>query len=288
MNKISLPTEYTQEIASGMEAGGGIQLPFSVCYGWVVNGKSELKQLGGVAYFGGWNFRRTEVDDYIAETQNEIPSYFKPVERETETETILSYESRYIMVAPIAFRQSWITENKQRFDHYVEGGRPHAQVLCYLLDYRKDEHGNPIYPGFGPIVISGKGYQARNIRDAFAAWEKYTAPLRREIAPGVSSYFFAVCLGTFGDKPNFVQVGGQAKSTITPIVAWLPENLTAGTLAKLFVGETVAATMVDFKQQAVDWLSAWKGTGQDQMPSKYADNGANNAPENFPPDNEPF
>lgn len=284
-NLITLPDDVIDPIKESMEAGGGVQLPFDVCYFWVVNGDARMSQMGGVSYFGGWNGSRDAIDEFVASTQNVVPASFKAVDRTYEDgKTSTNYETRHLIVAPIAFRQSWMTDDNLRHDHYVNGGRQHAQYLAYMM-VKEGEN----YAPWGPVVLSGKGYQARNITDAFSAWEHATKDARRAIAPNVPSYFFALAIGTFGQTPDFKEVGGKAKAKITPIKPYMPEQITPELMRKLFVGESVAAIMADLRNQAVDWLNAWKGEGVDTLTKSNNDNG--NAPSNFvdnPNDDIPF
>jgi hypothetical protein len=145
------------------------------------------------------------------------------------------------MAAPIATRHRW-NEN-----------RSHTQILAYMATKNGKE-----YSPWGPVVLSAKGYQARNIRQAFADWERATTPTRRDHAPGIPAWCFFAVIGTFGEERKTVMVGKGQQSPITPIGAWIPEIMSKTHLEKTFVGKDVAERMVELKKQASEWLAEWK------------------------------
>ena len=50
----------------------------------------------------------------------------------------------------------------------------------------------------------------------------------------------------------------ELPSAITPIGAYLPNDMTEETMESLFVGNDTAKMMVDLKDQAKEWIEAWK------------------------------
>jgi hypothetical protein len=135
-----------------------------------------------------------------------------------------AYTTRNIVVAPIGKRLSWLHEGR-RYASYIEGGRRHMQVLAYLADVHTENGAKEIKP-WGPVVLTAKGYQARNLLEAFVTWEKVTSAIRQKVAPGVPAWCFYMSVGTFGKERQAINVGKPgAQSPITPITAFIPEHL---------------------------------------------------------------
>jgi hypothetical protein len=125
-----------------------------------------------------------------------------------------------------------------------------------------ESHGNngsnQLKP-WGPVVLTAKGYQARNLLDAFARWEKATSQLRWKLAPGIPAWCFYMTLGTFGKERQVLNVGKPgAQSPITPISAYLPATMDEEVLQNLFVGNEAVEMMANLQDQASEWLHAWK------------------------------
>jgi hypothetical protein len=137
---------------------------------------------------------------------------------------------------------------------------------------KSGDNGNSIYQPWGPAVLSAKGFQVKNLLGSFGAWDKHTSTLRRKIAVGVPAWCFYLAVGTFGKDRHQVMVGSGSQSPITPVGAYLPENLSEETLSKLFVGQQVAEAMVQYMDGAADWLSAWRDASKDQLGERPAEN----------------
>ena len=131
-------------------------------------------------------------------------------------------------------------------------------VLAYLFE-KQGENGKAKFVPWGPVVLTAKGYQARNLLDAFARWDKATSQVRWKIAPGVPAWCFYLSLGTFGRDRQALNVGKPgAQSPITPISVYIPDRLTESFVSNLFVGSQVAEQMSTIQDQATAWLKAWK------------------------------
>lgn len=267
---INLDSNISNRLNEGMNLGGGIQLPFMAPVFFVINGDAKLKGLGGAQYFGGWAVKAEDLQDAAA-TGLVIPSTYVLSEMTTsDGKTYEAYTMRSIVVAPIAVRQAWITREKVRSPHYVEGARQHVQALCYMA-IKTGENGSATYAPWGPVVLSAKGFQAKNLIGSFGAWDKHTSSLRRKIAQGVPAWCFYLAIGTFGQQRQQVMVGSNSQSPITPVGAYLPENLSEPTFSKLFVGQQVAEAMVQYMDGAQDWLNAWKDASKDQLGDRPVD-----------------
>lgn len=253
---IQLDQSVAAKLNQGVDLGGGVQLPFLAPYIWTLNGTAALKALGGAQYYGGWVVKQEDIEDCARDTHRTIPAEFILSEISTKDGgTFPGYTSRHVIVAPIGIRKAWVTSEGVRYHEYQPGTRQHVQALCYLAT----KEGEGQYHPWGPVILTTKGFQAKNLIDSFAAWNRHTASLRRKIAPGVPAWCFYLAVGTFGAERKSVSVGKNAKSPITPISAYLKPGLTEADLENLFVGDTVATIMAELMDEAKEWLDAWKG-----------------------------
>jgi hypothetical protein len=171
-----------------------------------------------------------------------------------------------LIVAPIAYRRSWLLKGttQGRVNRYEKGTRQHVQVLA--------EVGVKTKTGFipwGPVVLSCKGFQAKNLASAFSKWEEHTAPLRTQLAKGIPAWLFWAAIGTFGtDRVQDMVGSGQNTSPITPIGPYL-SPITETTLKMLYGGEALAKLIVDYRKQAEQWAHAWdQGADEPVTPNK--------------------
>lgn len=253
-----LDSTLAKKLGQGMRAGEAVDLPFPVVYVWALNGQASYKSQGGALYYGGWACKAEDLQSVADQQGLPIPQDWKQVTiASRDGGEFEAFTSRTAVVAPIGKRESWLIDGK-RSSTYVEGGRRHLQVLAYMAESR-GMNGKREFIPWGPIVLTAKGYQARNLLDAFARWEKATAQLRWKAAPGIPAWCFYMSLGTFGKERQQVNVGKPgAQSPITPITAFLYERMNEELLSSLYVGSEIAAVMSDLQDQAADWLKAWK------------------------------
>lgn len=258
MSPINLDQALAKKLEQGMHTGAAAELPFPVVYIWALNGQPSLKSQGGAQYYGGWACKSDELEDTAEQQGLSIPRDWKKVTiASRDGDEFEAYTTRHILVAPIGKRESWLMDGK-RSANYQEGSRRHLQVLAYMSE-AQGENGNRQYIPWGPVVLTAKGYQARNLIDAFVRWEKYTAPIRRKVAPGVPAWCFYLALGTFEKERHSLNVGKPgAQSPITPLSVFIPDRLSDEMVSNLFVGNEVAAIMADLQDQGAEWLRAWK------------------------------
>jgi hypothetical protein len=258
MTTISLDPGLAKKIEQGMHVGESAELPFPVVYIWALNGQASYKTQGGALYFGGWACKSPDLHQVIEQQELALPLNWNAVTISSrDGGEFEAYTTRHIVVAPVGKRLSWLHEGR-RYATYIDGGRRHLQVLAYLADVHNEGKVKEIKP-WGPVVLTAKGYQARNLLDAFTKWEKVTSPLRQKIAPGVPAWCFYMSIGTFGKERQPVNVGKPGtQSPITPITTFIPEHLNPELVESLFVGNQVASKMVALQEQATEWLNAWK------------------------------
>jgi hypothetical protein len=281
MLPINLDINLAKKLDQGFRSGEAVELPFPVVYIWALNGQASYKSQGGALYYGGWACKTEDMQATADQQGLTVPADWKQVTISSrDGGEFEAFTTRNILVAPIGKRLSWLHDGKRSAD-YVEGGRRHLQVLAYMAEAR-GENGKKEFLPWGPVVLTAKGYQARNLLDAFARWEKATAQLRWKAAPGIPAWCFYMALGTFGKERQSINVGKPgAQSPITPISAYIHERYTEELLASLFVGAEVASIMSDLQDQAAEWLNAWRGNLLEEA-VEFQDTG-------FPPEEEiPF
>ena len=262
MSSINLDPTLSKKLDQGMRAGEAVELPFPVVYMWALNGQTSYKAQGGALYFGGWACKAEDLNAVAEQQGLSVPKEWKLVTiASRDGGEFEAYTTRQAIVAPVGKRVSWLHEGK-RSSNYIEGGRRHVQILAYLAE-TQSTNGSKQYIPWGPIVLTAKGYQARNLLDAFARWDKATSSIRRKVASGmhaavIPAWCFYLVLGTFGKERQAINVGKPgAQSPITPISAYIPEKITEQLMTSLFVGPEIAAVMSDMQDQAEDWLRAW-------------------------------
>jgi hypothetical protein len=257
MNTITLDTNLAKKLDLGMR-GDVTELPFPVVYIWTINGQINYKTQGGALYYGGWACKANDLQLISEQRESSIPVDWKLVTiAGRDGDEFEAYTTRNIIIAPIGKRESWLYDGK-RSSVYIEGGRRHLQVLAYLAEAHGDA-GNRQFSPWGAVVLTAKGYQARNLLDAFAYWHKITSQIRWKVAPGVPAWCFYMSLGTFGKERQAINVGKPgAQSPITPVTVYVPDHLTSDLISSLFVGEEIAQKMADLHDQAADWLNAWE------------------------------
>ena len=285
MEPITLDPELASQLTEGMRGGGTGELPFPVLYAWALNGQASYKQQGGALYFGGWACKAEDMNTIAKTADIDIPPGWSLATVGTrEGGEYEAYVTRSLIVAPISKRQSWLLDDK-RYPEYVEGGRHHVQALT-ILGMRGTDNS---CSAWGPVVLTAKGYQARNLLDSFSRWEKATASTRYKIAPGVPAWCFYLAVGTFGKERISLLVGKKnAQSPITPIVLYGTDGIKEELLASLFVGSAVAARMGEYQAQAREWLKAWAQPVQDQMPGAAVEGGNGIEPPEYVEEEVPF
>ena len=257
MSTITLESTLAKKLDQGMR-GDAIELPFPVVYIWTLNGQLAFKSQGGALYYGGWACKATDMQTIAEQQETTLPLDWKLVTiAGRDGDEFDAYTNRNVIVAPIGKRESWLFDGK-RSATYIEGGRRHLQVLAYLAGSRLDNGTKQLIP-WGPVVLTAKGYQARNLLDAFARWHKVTSQIPWKVAPGVPAWCFFMSLGTYGKERQAINVGKPgAQSPITPVGVYIPEHLNSDLISDLFVGEALAHKMADMHDQSTDWLNAWK------------------------------
>lgn len=248
----TLAEELSTDVLSGGEA---IRLPFEVPYIQWHNGKEELIQVGGTAYFGGW-------DMSIDLLGNSLDEY-GPLEGWAEAERVARDRTKYrvltardLYLLPIASRTAFYEINDPRKLHptMIPGTRSRFQLLG-LIATETDDDGKPV--AWGPAVITTKSTQAGKFNKVIQDWDKHTDDIRGLLAKGLPAWVFWMHIGTFGSERVEEMVGsGNDRSPVAVIQLEKPD-MTQETLIRLFAGQELMEQMRGYKELAREWLDAW-------------------------------
>ena len=261
MSPITVPQEY-QKAPDPLKYSDVIQLPFTAPIISWRNGNPAYKPEDGALFFGGWECSADRLD--AAYTGDGYP----PLSMFGTSRTVVSHErvtytayfARFVYALPIITRHRWEFDKRKPDDK----GYGHDQILVYLADRGKDK----LVP-WGPAILSATSHSARLLQVAFKEFEKGTAEARKEFAGNAKPWFFYHKLGTFEKEPVEEIVGKEQKSSITPCHCQLPKDkLTEQYLTALYPGDDILAICVDLRNQAKEWLEAWKSTDQSKKPEQ--------------------
>lgn len=225
-----------------------VQLPFPYLRLSWHNGNPHASKVEGAKYYGGWQIGEDRVSEDLATFGfDSLPSYFTP-STEWVADNGKAYwarSARYIYAAPIFAKDDWWEEFSPQG---TKVKRHRLDMLVYLASIN-----NAVWEPWGPAVLSASGYAASAIAKSFKDFAKDTSEIRRQFAPGVDDMFFYACLGTFGPDRVNKPAGDSAYVPCQfnkPKDGWNEQHLT-----NCFVGEGIAAVMVDLQVQADAWAA---------------------------------
>jgi hypothetical protein len=250
----------------GMKGGEGAKLPFAHLVVWAANGDKKCRAQSVTAptsYFGGWNLDVELIDEMAGNGNLAVPpekTGWLLTDREGD-KSYKVYESRVLHLAPIAKRFSWLSKDgKTRTPEYDVGHpRSHLQILC-LIGCTAKVNNETVIQYVAPGIVSAKGMQSQELRNAFGRWSSVIDGLRGNMnAKGVPCCAWWQSIGTFGPEPNFMVVGSGANSnTITPLRAVMPEKPTVEQMGKRFVGPDLFKLSKQLLEESSEWREAWK------------------------------
>lgn len=264
----------TSAIDAAMAKGGGVELPYQTAMVWVLNGDARMaplvqaKQTPPAAFFGGWAATPDDFETMFDSINAEVVgSWKKACLQRRAGGDYEAYVTRQVHVAPFAMRESWVNADlKIRYPDYQKGARHHVQIVSYLFYQEKDAQGNAAgYKPLFPIVLTAKGYQARNLVEAINIWKRGTLAVRKRLGEiGASPFSFVMSIGTTGERTQKM-VGPEGKqSPITPIELQTPDKvtpewrITPEWMQSRYVGDELLATMNEQAEMSRDWMEAWR------------------------------
>lgn len=253
-----IPQEYANEIDEGVQMGV-IRLPFTTPYFKWLNGDPAKASLRNAQYYGGWQVGRDRLEETMANLSGrEKPISLTEADLPSSQGTYPGFVTRYLSVAVFGRRYRWLEEDN----------KSHVQWLAWLADFDREQKK---FTPWGPVVFYGYGMSTLEVDNAINEWASKTSEARSKIANAAKHWFFYIPLGTFLNEPQFKEVGSNQKSSITPCQTIVPDEVTEEYLTRHFVGQDVAALMVDHKRQAERWLSAWddRQRKDDVQPSDF-------------------
>ncbi len=264
-----MSSNSTNRIDENMAGGGGVELPFMVGVTWIMNGDAKMaalvqaKQAPAATFFGGW---AAGTDDFAAmfESINAevMPTWKAATLSNRAGKAYEVYVARTVTFAPFAMRSSWLhKDTRVRYPDYVQGTSQHVQIAGYFFYQAKNQNGgqDEFRPLF-PVVLTAKGFQAKNLQEALKAWKRNSMAARKKLGDkGESPWAFCMTIGTFGAERKSKMVGPQGKqSPITPVELAPVEKITAEYLESRYVGDAVLETMNEMAGMANEWMNAWK------------------------------
>jgi len=252
-------------IADPMSETWEANLPVSAVYLWTHNGKPEANE--GVPRHGGFAASAEAVDELLSTEDIVVPSDWEHKNLHGREGAYGAYLTRKVIVAPIGFRLRWLDQTggyQTQFDRDNGFTRRHVQVLSGL-GYLDD--ATPKFAGY--CVLTAKGYQAGNLMDSLRDFYNAIGPARRAAGAdnGIAQCAFWHSIGTFGDEPEYDQVGSSAKSVITPLrphpLYLGGDEITEERLKVIFVGRENYESFTKVAEGAEEWLKAWNQGSDD-------------------------
>lgn len=258
--------DITQEdlaaMGQAMSNGSGVQLPFEALNLWPHNGDKKLAQFqkeAPVSYFGGWHIDSEKLESMSSNfpiALERLP--WRKIEMQGDRNSYTVYETRVVHIAPIAFRISWVGEDRSRKPEYdAQHPRSHTQYLC-LISVKADAQDAGVQM-LCPAVVTVKGmYQSLAVKAALNDYGKVIHKFKAELkAQNLPPAAFWHSIGTTGATANFEQT--KKGAIVTPVKAvMIPEQPTAQWLAGRFIGGANLAIAARLMKEAKDWLEAWK------------------------------
>ena len=290
---ITVPENAKGAFDGNMQSSAKVELPFYTPAFWIVNGKPAMKALGGVGFFGGWACEQTKLEAAREHWENiQVPPPGMSADEVAldNGDMLNCYTARAAYFAVIGVRMfSTVSNNGEtrRVAPFTQGARPAIQVLA-ILGYRDE---NKVIQPWVPVLLTAKGYQSNHLRKAVDTWANTVKPLLKKMGmEGLHPGLFWSAIGTFGQERKQEMVGGaNNKRPITPVQAYIPQNLDQTMLESLYVGPSVAEFMATTSAQAKDWLHAFDNLPQAVKPAAHEEYGEPPIDEPPPPEDDiPF
>lgn len=253
-----LPQAALDELTRAQNGDGGVQLPFQVAYFWAHNGDPKAAKLAKdcpAVFAGGWATDAEQLEALISagELASTPKGFFAFDGAGRDGNEYRGIAGRVLSFAYIARRERWLAKDGTSAKPHYDGDTGHTRRHMQML-VRVASEGKP----WGYAVMTTKGWQAKYMLDALKEWSaaigKYAKELNAARFP-LGAWWITV--GTFSDKPEFVPVGKDAKTNITPMRAWIKDDFGAEQLKARFVGATVLQENAEHLAQAREWLEAW-------------------------------
>lgn len=250
----------------------GVQLPFDALYLSWENGQPALRELGGLACFGGWSAKVAGADKIDGLT---LPQSFGKYTRNFKGgKSEPCYGSRAVTVSILGSRQRWVNRDDDRDGSmdYRPGDTKHIQWLCAMFL-------TPDLATYVPVVLTTKGTQCKRIEAAQKEWREAINATDSKLGRYPISAF-AITIGSFGQQPTYETVGDGSKTfTITPIKA----PATIAEPAKRLIPRQLVSEFTELRIKANDWLVAWnKRYGAQAAAQTFSNSGPAVAGEDIP------
>jgi hypothetical protein len=271
---IQVPNSAQGAFSGTMNTGSKIELPFPAPAFYILNGDANLEELRNVQYYGGWAAALENVRAAAEKWENcpfPIPGFQQKDLRPKRGAAVPSLVARSLIVAPIGMREFStikVGDQSKRIAPFTKGARPAIQVIVMLAHLGEDKKS---IHSWAPAMLTANGYQVNHVKRAFGDWKKAIKPFMGQIAPGMPedvTNLFWMNIGTFGeirkDEPH-------GESSITPVSAFIPEDITAEQVERRYVGAEIAEFMAGLAVQSAEWLKAYQKLDAQSAPVEPED-----------------
>lgn len=290
---INVPTKAQNAFNGSMQTRSAVELPFPCPAFYIINGNPDLEALNNSLYFGGWASSSENIKKSTEkwDVPEKIPGLYEIKRTDGDGKPYYIQSARSIAFAPIGMRMYSVAEvngMERRVAPFTKGARPGMQVLG-MLGYKNEQKQ---LQAWSPIMLTASGYQVNHLQNAFSQWRKAITPHVKKLVPDFTDSvlnLFWMYIGTFGDRvqvPAGLPRAGVQKY-VTPMNAFIPENLDEKKVENMYVGDPLAEFMADLHEQAEEWLKVFSKLQQAQASIAHDDGMAYDEPPP-PEDDIPF
>jgi len=260
---INIPSKAKNAFSGSMQTRSAVELPFPCPAFYIINGNADLEALNNSLYFGGWASSNENIKKATEkwDVPEKIPGMYEVKRTDDKGLPYYIQSARSIAFAPIGMRMYSVAEIngvERRVAPFTKGARPGIQVLG-ILGYKNEQKQ---LQSWSPIMLTASGYQVNHLQNALSLWRKTITPHVKKLVPDFTESalnLFWMYIGTFGDRVQ-VPAGKPVKGVqkyVTPISAFIPENLDEQKVQNMYVGEPLAEFMADLHEQAQEWLTVF-------------------------------
>ena len=220
-----------------------------------VNGKKALRQVGGIAFTGGFFF------PYEQAGQDAVIPKWERTTRTTGTgKDIEGLGAHLAGITVIRYRRRWTREEDGRmvwrpWGAYEPGFRGHMQAVGFIK-------GHP-----SPVCFTWRGNAIQNVISVLREQaSKVLAVANREAPEGKKLPLYAFWMGVKAGPHEMVGGGQQSEATLPQIA--LPKEVTPEHCRQQYVGREILIASQQLYHELASWVTAWDA-GQQASPSGY-------------------
>jgi hypothetical protein len=284
---IQIPGKAQNAFDGSMRTRSAVELPFPAPAFYIINGNPDLEALNNSLYFGGWACSNENIKKATEkwDVPEKIPNLYEVKRTDGSGQPYYIQSARSIAFAPIGMRMYSVADVngvERRVAPFTKGAKPGMQVLG-MLGYKNQEKQ---LQAWSPVMLTASGYQVNHVQKSFETWRKAITPHVKKLVPDFSDSvlnLFWMYIGTFGERKQVPagQPRGGVQKYVTPITAFIPDELDEKKVENMYVGAPLAEFMADLHEQADEWLKVFSKMQQ------AAQAGNSSTHEDFVPFEEP-